>query len=288
LAGQPTWRQLWSQARGLVGEEARRLVESASGRFGADWVLCLDRPAAPAAKEALGSMLARRRAGEPLQYVVGSWGFRGLDLHLDPRVMIPRPETEQVAEVALAELRRLARGAPGRRLRAADLGTGSGAIALSLVAELPAVEVWATDASAAALDVARANLAGLGGPGARVTLAQGRWYRALPPELAGHLDLVVSNPPYVPEADWAALAPEVRAWEPKSALVPGPAGTEALAEIVGQAPAWLARPGSLVVEVGEGQASVVSAWARQAGFGSVEVVADLAGRPRALLARAGH
>src|SRR5438105_5970876 len=137
-------------------------------------------------------MVARRAAGEPLQYVLGRWAFRTLDLMVDRRVLIPRPETEQVVEVALAEARRL------HARIAADLGTGSGAIALSLAAELPGVDVWATDVSADALAVARANLAGIGTfAAARVRIQEGDWFGALPPELRGRLDIVVSNPPYI-------------------------------------------------------------------------------------------
>ena len=122
-------------------------------------------------------MVARRRAGEPLQYVLGSWGFRRLDLLVDRRVLIPRPETEQVVEVALELL-----AGRERPLVVADLGTGSGAIALSLARELPStgVEVWATDISTDALDVARANLAGLGRAAVNVRLAEGDWFGALP------------------------------------------------------------------------------------------------------------
>src|SRR5688500_3110506 len=124
-------------------------------------------------------MAERRLAGEPLQYVLGSWGFRTLDLFVDPRVLIPRPETEAVAGLAIEALAAIDR--PGL---AADLGTGSGAIALAMAAERwPHVQVWATDLSADALAVARANLAALGRRGAVVRLVQGDWFGALPDEL---------------------------------------------------------------------------------------------------------
>ena len=164
-------------------------------------------PLDPAAVAAARRMAARRAAGEPLQYVFGHWPFRSLDLLVDPRVLIPRPETEQVVEVALAEARRLApdHGANGAEgLVAVDAGTGSGAIALALAAELgrPALrEVWATDASADALEVAAANLAALradrGEDLPRIELARGSWLEPLPASLRGAVDLVVSNPPYV-------------------------------------------------------------------------------------------
>jgi len=156
----------------------------------------------------------RRESGEPLQYVLGSWAFRSLELMVDPRVLIPRPETEQVVEVALGEIRR------HRRPVVADLGTGSGAIALSVVAEVAGAQVWATDTSEAALAVARANLAGLAGMAAtRVRLARGSWFSALPAELRGRLSVVVSNPPYVADAEVASLPAEVAEWEPREALV---------------------------------------------------------------------
>ncbi len=139
-------------------------------------------------------MVARRAKGEPLQYVLGRWGFRTLDLMVDRRVLIPRPETEVVAGLAIDAL-------PTSGVLV-DLGTGSGAIALSAAAERwPDVEVWATDASAEALAVARANLAGLGRRGAVVRLVEGDWFVALPHELRGHVDVLVSNPPYVAATD---------------------------------------------------------------------------------------
>ncbi len=158
--------------------------------------------------------LARRIAGEPVQYVTGRAAFRDLDLLVDPRVLIPRPETEQVAERAIAA----ARSALGRSqggtdlLVCADLGTGSGGIGLSLLAELPrgSATVWLTDISSDALDVARANGTGLGMAGAGARYAQGSWFDALPSELCGALDLVVSNPPYIavgdPEVDANVVA----------------------------------------------------------------------------------
>src|SRR5581483_11962387 len=154
-------------------------------------------------------MVERRAAGEPLQYVLRRWGFRTLDLLVDPRVLIPRPETEVVVEVAIRELRRI----DSRRPLVADLGTGSGAIALSIAVEVPDARVWATDASADALAVARANLAGIGSPAAkRVRIEQGSWFDALPAAFRGQFDVVVSNPPYI--AAHEDLPPEVVDWEP--------------------------------------------------------------------------
>jgi release factor glutamine methyltransferase len=212
---------------------------------------------------------------------VGRWGFRRLELLVDRRVLIPRPETETVVEVALDELRRMA---PPRRPLVVDLGTGSGAIALSIALEFGDSDVWATDSSGDALAVARANLAGLGSPaGRRVRLAEGRWYAALPAAIRGTVDLLVSNPPYVASTD--ELPPEVLDWEPRDALVAGPTGQEALAEILVEAPAWLARPGALVVEVTELRAEDAARMAAEAGLTDIELRPDLAGRSRALVAR---
>ena len=284
----PTWRALLAQAeRALAGAgcqspavDARRLVERASGLDGAELVLGLDERASRRATAHLAEMVERRCSGDPLQYVVGRWGFRRLDLLVDRRVLIPRPETEQVVEVALGELHRLAAGRPSTVV---DLGTGSGAIALSVAVEVPTTHVWGVDASPAALAVARANLAGIGRPGARVRLASGDWFSALPVELAGRIDLVVANPPYVAEGD--ELAPEVADWEPVEALLAGPTGTEHLERIVSDAPAWLAPYGTLVLEAAPSQVDTVAGMSRHAGFEEVEVRPDLCGRPRVVVAR---
>jgi release factor glutamine methyltransferase len=169
-------------------------------------------------------------------------------------------------------------------LLAVDLGTGSGAIAMSLAFERERVEVWATDSSEDALDVARANLGGLGRAGARVRLAAGEWFDALPRELEGALDLVVSNPPYI--ATHEELPVEVSSWEPAEALRAGPKGTEALDAIVDGATAWLAPGGGLVLELAPNQASDTERRARARGFIDVEVHDDLAGRARVLVGRA--
>lgn len=277
-----TWRELLQEAVDKLGaeHEARRLVERASGYEGAECLLALDQPARERSIPFFRDMLERRVAGEPLQYVLGRWGFRKLDLFVDRRVLIPRPETEQVVEHALAEARRLP-----RPLRAVDLGTGSGAIAFSLALELGIdVEVWATDRSPDALAVARANLTGIGSFAAqRVRLVEGDWFAALPEYLRGSIGLIVSNPPYVGAAE--QLPDEVADWEPPVALVSGSTGLEAIEQIVGAAPAWLSRPGVLVVEIAPHQSEAASQVARAAGFDDVDVLPDLTGRLRALVAR---
>lgn len=228
------------------------------------------------------AMLARRLAGEPLQYVLGSWSFRKLDLLVDPRVLIPRPETELVAGVAIDEVRRL-HAVAGRGTTVVDLGTGSGAIGLSVAVEVPTTQVWLADASPDALAVARANLAGVGRPGQRVRIAEGDWFEALPAELLGRVDVVVSNPPYVCSGD--PLPAEVRDWEPSAALVAGDDGLDDLSRIVADAPRWLARPGALVLECDPRQVGPLGDLLDDAGFGEADVIEDLAGRPRCIRAR---
>jgi release factor glutamine methyltransferase len=275
--------------------EARFLVEHVSGSVAADWSTIADVQPSDRAWARLGPLVERRAGGEPLQYVLGSWSFRGLDLMVDRRVLIPRPETEQVVEVALEEAAR--RGL--RRIRRphlmlvdaelsaviADLGTGSGAIALALHAELPDVMVWATDASPGALDVARANVAGCAAT--RVRIAHGSWFDALPETLRGKLELVVSNPPYVAEHEVGALPDEVSGFEPRAALVAGPTGCEALEHLLAHAREWLVPDGVLVCELAPHQADAMTERAQGQGYADVAVRMDLAGRPRVLVARAG-
>jgi release factor glutamine methyltransferase len=240
------------------------------------------------------AMLERREAGEPVQYVLGHWAFRKLDLMVDRRVLIPRPETEVVTEVALAELAAVeAEGVEAARQRrrppvVVDLGTGSGAIALSLATERRDVEVWATDISPEALSVASANLAGLGSQIAgRARLAQGSWWSALPVGLMGSISLAVANPPYIAEHEMMDLPEEVSRWEPGLALLAGPTGLEQVEAIVNEAPSWLAARSVLIAEIAPHQAGTAKSLAVSAGFRYVVVRDDLAGRPRVLVARSG-
>lgn len=287
-AGTVTWRELLAGAAARLavagmpspGIDARRIVEQASGREGAAHQLALDEPATVGEVVALDAMVARRAKGEPLQYVVGRWAFRTLDLLVDRRVLIPRPETEMVVEHALAELDRQAGRPP---VTVVDLGTGSGAIALSIAAERLLAAVWAVEVSPDAVAVARANLAGLGRAAARVSVSEGSWFEPLPADLCGAIDLVVSNPPYVAAGD--ELPPEVAGWEPTGALVAGPTGLEAIERIVTDVRRWLAPHGALVVEIGDTQAGAAASLARAAGFAETEIRPDLTGRPRALIAR---
>ena len=258
----------------------RLIVMRACGAQASDWVLLATEPATERGVAAIDKMTDRRLAGEPLQYVLGEWSFRHLELYLDHRVLIPRPETEVVAGVAVDELHRLAphHGA----IVAADLGTGSGAIGLSLVTEHQGVEIWLTDVSDAALAVVRANLSGTGRAAVRARIAAGCWFEALPADLRGKLGLVVANPPYI--ADSETLPPEVERWEPHGALFSGPTGTEHLELLIREAPNWLQAAGSLVLEMSPTQIAPMATEAAK-WFDEVGVRVDLAGRERVLVAK---
>lgn len=277
------------------GVEVRWMLEEVSGLDAAEQIAEADAPATNRATEALEVLVARRVAGEPLQYVLGAWSFRGIDLLVDRRVLIPRPETEIVAQVAIDEV-----AASGERVgppdawggdhtayAVADLGTGSGALALALAFSLPEAAVWAVETDAGALAVARANIAGSGTPAARVRLVEGSWFAALPDHLRGGLRLVVANPPYIAEAEVADLPAVVADWEPYGALVSGPTGREHLNAILREAPDWLEPEGVVVLELAPHQATAVAELAVSVGFASVEIHPDLSGRDRVLVARRG-
>lgn len=273
--------------------EARWIAEEVLGRKSSPESVVGDAEAA-----VLSAMAERRASGEPLQYVLGSWAFRTLELGVDRRALIPRPETEQLVEIAIAELR----DAIGARTvtssaAIADLGTGTGAIALSISAELgeglPDLCVWATDSDAAALGLARENLARVARErpwvARQVRTLRGRWFGALPATEHGRLDLVVANPPYVSEDEWASLEPEVRL-EPRRALLAGPGsdGTPGFADVEGVisgAREWLTATGSVVVELAPPQAPAAMALAGRLGYRHVRLERDLAGRDRAVVAR---
>ncbi len=285
--GTITWRTLLSETEqrlieaGVVDStiSARRIVEEASGFEGPALAVGLSELATIRGVARLDRMVERRSTGEPLQYVLGRWSFRHLDLMVDRRVLIPRPETEVVTERALDELRRMsALGTP----IAVDLGTGSGALGLSLAKEHGSAEVWITDVSPDALDVARANLAGLGRHGTRVRVAEGWWFSALPIELAGRISVVASNPPYV--APIETLPAEVADWEPRNALVADADGFAAFEVLIGESPRWLIGGGALVLECAPHQVERLCAMA-EVDFAIVEPFDDLGGRPRGIVAR---
>ncbi|MES0874500.1 peptide chain release factor N(5)-glutamine methyltransferase [Sinimarinibacterium thermocellulolyticum] len=218
------------------------------------------------------ALVARRARGEPVAYLTGSRGFWTLDLRVSPAVLVPRPETELLVEWGLELL--AGRHAP----RIADLGTGSGAIALALASERADARIVATDVSAAALAVARANAQALGFD--RVTFVEGHWFEALPP---GAFDLLVSNPPYIAHDDPHLV--DLR-FEPLQALTDGADGLNALREIVGGAMRHVVDDGWLLVEHGHDQAAAVRALFAEAGFCDIATRSDYAARERATAARA--
>jgi release factor glutamine methyltransferase len=239
---------------------------------------------APADAQAFEVQLARREAGEPVQYITGRAAFRDLDLAVDRRVLVPRPETELLVEAVLDHLRESFHDP--RAPRILDLGTGSGCIALALAHEHSKAIVIATDASADALEVAQANATACG-LASRVTFAHGHWFDAVSPD--ERFDVVISNPPYISEVEAAELPADVREWEPHSALFSQDDGLADLREIVGEAPRRLRAGGLLALELAEMRARDVAAWLEGAhDWHSVELRADLAGRPRMLLARREH
>lgn len=227
-----------------------------------------DTPLPAGASRRYSQMVRRRVRREPVAYILGRKGFRGIELEVDARVLVPRPETELLVEVAL-EL------APATVL---DVGTGSGAVALAVAEELPTAAVTATDTSAGALELARENASRLGLDD-RVGFATG----TLPAR--GSFDLLLANLPYVGAGEWEQLEPEIRDHEPRKALVPGPSGLEAISSLIARLAAdpELARAAAL--EVGAGQAAEVAGLLGEAGFERVEARPDLAGIERVVVAR---
>jgi release factor glutamine methyltransferase len=240
---------------------------------------------APAGRS-FGELVRRRLRREPVAYILGRKGFRRIELAVDRRVLVPRPETELLVELALEV-------GPRRLL---DVGTGSGAIALAVADELPDCEVTATDTSAGALEVARDNAARLG-LADRLRFVEG----TIPgvegsdaeAEEAG-FDLILANLPYVAEREWPGLAPEVTKWEPREALLAGPDGLDAYRELIATMRERLSSriPGTKAfelpmvgVEVGEGQAGAVGELLCDAGFAEIETRRDLAGIERVVVGR---
>jgi len=246
---------------GIDAREARLLLAAASGFSEAAVVASPERNLLPEIKNIFFEFANRRRAGEPVAYILGRKEFYGLDLAVDPAVLVPRPETELLVDLALER-------DPASVL---DLGTGSGAIALAIKRHLPKAKVVAVDSSMAALVVARRNATKLN---LEIDFRHGRWFEGLEGE---RFDIIVSNPPYVAAGD--PHLPELR-FEPGTALVAGADGLDAIREIARSAPAHLAPGGWLLLEHGHGQEGVVKDLLLAAGFGSPGVWPDLAGIAR--------
>ena len=223
-------------------------------------------------------LVKRRGAREPLQYLVGSTSFCGLELRVTPDVLIPRPETELLAERAWCFLGQL----DSRPATALDFGTGSGCLAIALAVRCPAAAVTAVEVSASALAVASANAARHGVSG-RVRFVEGDGFAAMPAEARFHL--IVANPPYIPRAELATLQPEVRDHEPRSALDGGADGLDFIRRLAAEGARWLHPGGRLMLEFGDGQAEAVGALFADQGWTVEAVENDLTSRPRILVAR---
>ncbi|MEN9575437.1 MAG: peptide chain release factor N(5)-glutamine methyltransferase [Verrucomicrobiota bacterium] len=234
-----------------------------------------DRALTEAETAALRPLVQRRAKREPLQHLVGSTSFFGLELAVSPAALIPRPETETLAELTVAALAKCASHAP----QALDFGTGTGCLAITLAAKLPAASVHALDLSEAALNLARQNAARHGLTN-RLTFHLGDGFRALPADL--RFDVVVSNPPYIPTGDLATLQPEVRDFDPRSALDGGADGLDFYRLLAREAPAWLKAGGGLFAEFGDGQEAALPGLFNDSGWRAVAIHRDLTDRPRVL------
>lgn len=268
----------WLAQRGVEAPQrsAELLLGKVLGKTRLELYLEHDRPLGPRERDAMRALVARRGAGEPVAYLLGSWSFRGLELAVGPDVLVPRPETEELVDEALARL--------GGGAAAIDVGTGSGAIAIALAVERPALRVVATDVSEAALAIARRNAAAHG-VAARVEFACGSWWQAVP--ASARFDLVVSNPPYIDPAATIGLAPDVRRHEPALALFAAAGDpVSCYRAIAAGLAAHLAPGGWFVAETGLGAAEAARDLLRAQPFlRDVQLRPDLAGAPRFLLAQ---
>jgi release factor glutamine methyltransferase len=259
-------------ASGLGMREARLLLAAASGLTAAALVARPERELAPEAAARFEGWARRRRSGEPVAYILGRREFYDLDLEVGPQVLIPRPETELLVELALERI------AQGIAARVADLGTGSGAVALALKRHRPHAQVVGVENSPAALELARRNAARFG---LEVELRRGRWYEPLRSE---RFDLIVANPPYVAEGDPHLDEGDLR-FEPREALVSGADGLDAIREIIAGASAHLLPGGGLLIEHGIGQDIAVQALLESAGLKDASSWRDAAGIVRVSGAR---
>ncbi len=258
---------------GLPAHEADRLLEAATGRDRTS--LYRDDTLDSTGAARFDELADRRRAGEPLQYLEGTSQFASIEVSVDRRVLIPRPETEQLWELVTTMLAER----PPRVV--VDLGTGSGNLAIALQNQFPDAEVHAVDVSAGSLEVAARNVAA---SGYEIFLYRGDLFEPLPREICGRVDLVISNPPYIATGEHSALPAEVRDHEPAVALFGGPDGLSVLRRIVAVAPEWLSPDGVLACEIGEEQGASLLEIAAALG---PKIIKDLAGRDRFLIAQKG-
>jgi release factor glutamine methyltransferase len=274
------WSTQYLEARGVpdVRIDVEYLLAHTLGLGRLELYLHFERPLATDELDRFRPLLRERAKRRPLQYILGQASFRDLELAVDERVLIPRPETEELVEAVLARVREWGR----EGLEAVDVGTGSGAIALSLAQEGPFRRVFATDCSPGSLAVARAN-AGALGLGARVTFHEGDLLEALPP--GTRVQVVVSNPPYVADEAMAELAPEVGEWEPREALVAPDGGFALLEALIRGAPGVLEPGGLLALEIGADQGPRTLALLRSLPtWEGAVVLRDLSKRDRIVMA----
>ncbi|HLS90017.1 MAG TPA: peptide chain release factor N(5)-glutamine methyltransferase [Limnochordia bacterium] len=236
-----------------------------------------DRPLTTAEVDAYRRAIARRAHREPVAYITGKREFFSIELLVDRRCLIPRPETEILVETALEEIRRRFPEKP--ELKVADIGTGSGAIAISVAKHEPRARVTAVDIDRDALDVAVANVRRTG-VADRVTLKVGELLTPLGGEL---YDAILSNPPYISEEEWRHLAPDVRDYEPRRALVGGEDGLAVIRQLIQEAKRNLAPGGFLALEIGASQGDQVVALAQASGYAKTRLVQDLAGLDRVVI-----
>jgi release factor glutamine methyltransferase len=264
--------------------EAEHLLAHVLGRSRLDLYLEFDRPLGEPELGSLRELLRRRRQRVPCQYLIGATEFYGLPLAVDERVLIPRPETEHVVEAALARLKTIE---TPEALLVYDVGTGSGCLAVAIAHEEARCRVIASDASAAALEVARAN-AERNGVAERIVFVEGVLFEpfAQAGESETGADAIVSNPPYVARGEWDALPDEIRLHEPREALDGGPDGLAVMRELVAAAPAHLKPGGWLLVEVGHAQADEVRALMAQTNaLNEITIVRDYGGIERVVIGR---
>jgi release factor glutamine methyltransferase len=265
---------------------AEWLLSEATGLTRVELYAHHDRPLSPEERERLRELVKARASGTPLQYVTGEVCFRHLVLKVRPGVFIPRPETEVLVDVVLEELadRVTADAADPGPPVVADICTGSGAVALSVAHEHPSACVWATELVEDTAQAARENAARCG-LDERVTVLTGDLLAPLPADVRGSVDVVVSNPPYIPTADVAALPPEVADFEPPIALDGGDDGLTFARRIMVDAREWLAPGGLLLMELDTGRCAEAAREATALGYEEVNVRPDLTGRDRIIIAR---
>lgn len=260
--------------RGKSGSiESELLVRHVLGVSRAELYRDPYRELTPEQADSLAGMLDRRKAEEPLQYITGTAAFRDIELQVGPGVLVPRPETEILVSHALDAVASLAQPL------VFDVGTGSGAIAISLALERPDAQLLAVDLSPEALLWAKHNIASLGVT--NVELFEGDLFSAFPADLSGSVDLIVANPPYLSRSELKAAEADVRAHEPEIALLSGPTGLEMPGRVLAEALHWLRPQGSLLMEISPNQAERLKSM-MEALYGYVQLLPDLTGKQRLL------